>query len=97
MNDVSDGETLVGDGPARKYPINRGRFRPGRRRFREMVCHCKGGRVFTVQLPERAPESGEDEGMRRVRLWCQDRRELFLCLEDAGWAMAYLRDQLATK
>ena len=48
-------------------------------------------------MPERARETGVDEGARMVRLYCENRVKLWLCSEDADWALKYLRDQLKTK
>ena len=48
-------------------------------------------------MPERAPETGVDEGERRVRLYCESRKTIWLCTEDATWALQYLRDQLTVK
>ena len=48
-------------------------------------------------MPERAPETGINEGDRIVRLYCEDRKKLWLCTRDAHWALVYLRDQIITK
>ena len=53
--------------------------------------------VLAVSMPQRALESGIDEGERMVQLYCEDRRKLWLCTKDADWALAYLRDQLDRK
>ena len=45
-------------------------------------------------MPERAPETGIDAGTRNVRLLCETRQKLWLCFEDADWALRFLRDQL---
>ena len=34
---------------------------------------------------------------RTIRIYCEDRRNVWLCSEDAEWAMRYLRDQLECK
>ena len=57
---------------------------------------CKNT-VIEVEMPERAPESGVDEGVRMVKLFCYDRQSLWLCTEDAQWAVTYLRDQVGAK
>ena len=54
-------------------------------------------KVLEVSMPERARETGIDEGDRMVRLYCEDRQKLWLCTKDADWALRYLRDQLSTK
>ena len=48
-------------------------------------------------MPERARETGIDEGDRMVRLYCEDRRKIWLCIKDADWALRYLRDQIMFK
>ena len=48
-------------------------------------------------MPERAPETGIDEGNRKVRIYCESRRVIWLCVEDMDWALKYLRDQLQNK
>ena len=48
-------------------------------------------------MPERARETGIDEGDRTVRLYCEDRKSLWICTKDAEWAVRYLREQLACK
>ena len=48
-------------------------------------------------MPERARETGTDKGERSVRLFCENRKSLWLCTEDADWALVYLKDQLITK
>ena len=48
-------------------------------------------------MPERAPESGVDEGYRTVRLFCETRVKIWLCTKDAQWALNYLREQIETK
>ena len=49
-------------------------------------------------MREKAPEAyPRDQTKRTVRLFCEDRKTLWLCVEDAEWAARYLRDQLDTK
>ena len=64
------------------------------RRNRYYLNNCKN-RVLEVSMPERARETGIDEGDRMVRLYCEDRRKIWLCTKDADWALLYLHDQLA--
>ena len=45
-------------------------------------------------MPERARETGIDEGVRNVRLFCESRQKLWLCTTDADWALKYLSEQL---
>ena len=66
------------------------------RRNRYYNVHCKH-KVLQVSMPERAPETGIDEGHRIVHLYCEDRKKIWLCSQDADWALEYLRDQLHTK
>ena len=54
-------------------------------------------KIINVTLPERAPATGIDEGTRNVRIYCETKRKLWLCLDDADWALLYLKDQLETK
>jgi hypothetical protein len=48
-------------------------------------------------MPQRARETGIDEGDRMVRLLVENRVKLWLCRDDADWALKYLRDQLELK
>ena len=48
-------------------------------------------------MPERAPQTGVDGGIRMVCLYCVHRRTIWLCTKDADWALKYLRDQLELK
>ena len=52
------------------------------------------GKIIAVEMPERAPETGIAAGTRQVRLLCETRLKLWLCSEDADWALTFLRDQL---
>ena len=63
-------------------------------RNRYYRSNCKD-KVILVSMPERARETGIDEGDRMVRLYCEDRRKIWLCTKDADWALLYLHDQLA--
>ena len=55
------------------------------------------GKIVEIEMPARAPESGEDTGTRIVRVLCEDRKTIWLCSEDVSWAVVYLRDQLMHK
>ena len=66
------------------------------RRSRYFANNVKN-KVIEVSMPQRAPETGIDEGERMVRLYVENRMKVWLCTEDADWALAYLRDQLANK
>ena len=66
------------------------------RRVRRTRNTCLG-QVILVAMPERARETGIDGGERWVRLFCEDRRKLWLCTRDADWALRYLRDQMIRK
>ena len=66
------------------------------RRARYFRNHCKN-KILEVSMPERARETGVDEGTRMVRIYCENRVKLWLCTEDADWALKYLRDQLKLK
>ena len=55
------------------------------------------GKIIAVSMPQRARETGIDEGDRMVRLLVEDRVKLWLCRDDADWALTYLRDQLELK
>ena len=68
----------------------------GIKRNRYFNSNCKN-KVLEITMPERARESGFDEGERVVRLYCECRSKIWLCSEDADWALKYLRDQLDTK
>ena len=68
----------------------------GKCRQRYSMNKCKNT-VIEVEMPERAPESGVDAGVRRVKLLCSDRGSIWLCTEDAQWAVTYLRDQVEAK
>ena len=54
-------------------------------------------KIIEVWMPERAPETGIDEGTRKVRIYWDGWRRLWLCVEDMDWALQYLRDQLQHK
>ena len=86
MNEVADDEIL--DTAAVK--------KEAARRTRWFSNHCKN-KVIEVAMPERAPQTGCDEGLRMVRLYCEDRKTIWLCTKDADWALAYLRDQMDCK
>ena len=86
MNEVADDEIL--DTAAVKKEATR--------RTRWFSNHCKN-RVIEVAMPERAPQTGIDEGTRMVRLYCENRLTIWLCTKDADWALAYLRDQMQCK
>ena len=64
------------------------------RRQRYYINNCKN-KVLQVSMPERARETGIDEGDRMVRLYCEDRRKIWLCTKDADWALLYLHEQMA--
>ena len=66
------------------------------RRTRWFTNNCKN-KVLEVTMPERAPQTGIDEGTRKARLYCEDRKTVWLCTKDADWALKYLRDQLQCK
>ena len=69
----------------------------GRARNRYFQNHCKG-KTLEVEMREFAPEAyPRDQTKRTVRLFCEDRKTLWLCVEDAEWAVKYLRDQLDAK
>ena len=55
------------------------------------------GKIIAVSMPQRARETGIDEGNRMVRLLVENRVKLWLCSDDADWALKYLRDQLELK
>ena len=65
-----------------------------RARYFQNVCK---GKIVEIEMPDRAPESGVNNGNRLVRIFCEDRKTIWLCSEDANWAVAYLRDQLMHK
>ena len=54
-------------------------------------------KIIEVLMPKRAPETGLDEGERLVRLYCESRQKIWLCIQEADWALQYLRDQLVVK
>ena len=64
--------------------------------FSWFTNNCKN-RVIEVAMPERAPETGIDEGDRKVQLYCESRIKLWISVKDADWAVRYLADQMATK
>ena len=66
------------------------------KRARYFTNHCKD-KILELTMPERAPESGVNGGNRIVRIFCEDRKTVWLCSEDADWAVTYLRDQLMHK
>ena len=67
------------------------------RRNRYFRNHCKG-RVLKIQMREKAPETHPTcTTTIPVRLYCENRRTVWLCTEEAQWAMEYLRDQLEAK
>ena len=69
---------------------------PNVKRTRYYTNHCKNS-VLAVSMPQRARETGIDEGERMVQLYCEDRKKIWICTKDADWALAYLRDQLSSK
>ena len=66
------------------------------RRSRYFKNNVKG-KIIAVSMPQRARETGIDEGDRMVRLLVENRVKLWLCRDDADWALKYLRDQLELK
>ena len=57
--------------------------------------HDGYNKIIEIVMPHRAPESGVDEGVRRVRLlFSYRRRTTWLCTGDAQWAVSYLREQV---
>ena len=66
------------------------------RRSRYFKNNVKG-KIIAVSMPQRARETGIDEGDRMVRLLVENRVKLWLCRDDADWALTYLRDQLELK
>ena len=91
MDDLScdDEPTGTDDIPGtRAQRANRSRY------FRN---HCKGN-VLEIQMPEKAPDKHHNcTTTIPVRLYCEDRKTVWLCTTEAQWAMEYLRDQLEAK
>ena len=61
------------------------------------VRNCSKNKIIEVMMPQKAPETGINEGERVVRMYCESRKTIWLCTEDASWALQYLRDQLHVK
>ena len=67
------------------------------KRSRYFRNHCKG-KVLEIQMPEKAPDKQHNcTTTIPVRLYCEDRKTVWLCTTEAQWAMEYLRDQLEAK
>ena len=66
------------------------------RRSRYFKNNVKG-KIIAVSMPQRARETGIDEGDRMVRLYCESMQKIWLSSKDADWALVYLRDQLTSK
>jgi hypothetical protein len=48
-------------------------------------------RVFVTQMPEKCPEEVPDcQQMRQISMLIEDRKTIWLCTEDIGWAVSYL-------
>ncbi len=59
-----------------------------------MEDRCKSV-ILEVTLPQFAPNAHpHSQAVRKVRLYYEDRNTIWLCIDDAYWAMSYLRDQL---
>ena len=94
MDELScDDEPTDNDG-SKNIPGTRAERESRNRYFRN---HCKG-KVLKIQMPEKAPEKHPTcTTTIPVRLYCENRRTVWLCTEEAQWAMEYLRDQLEAK
>ena len=69
----------------------------GKDRNRYFHNHCKG-KVLEIDMREKAPEAcPRDKTKRTIRLFCENRMTIWLCIDDAEWAVKYLRDQLDAK
>ena len=91
MDDLScDDEPTPASG-SKNIPGTRAERETRNRYFRN---HCRG-KVLEIQMPAKAPEKHPKcTTTIPVRLYCEDRKTVWLCTEDAEWAMEYLRDQL---
>ena len=75
----------------------RGTKHQGQKRMRYYTNHARGT-VHTVRMPARCPE--EDPGctdVREVRLYVQDRKTIWLHIDDVEWAVKYLFAQSELK
>ena len=90
MDEVSDDEVTSEPAMQQKVRVQ------DAKRNRYFKNHCKD-KILEITMPERAPESGVNSGNRTVRIFCDDRKTLWLFSEDANWAVAYLCDQLKHK
>ena len=51
------------------------------------VRNSSKNKIIEVSMPQRAPETGLDEGDRIVRIYCDNRKTIWLCVDDADWAL----------
>ena len=96
------GSVVTDDDPMRKVAedevveMRRVSAKLSNRRQRFFRNNCKN-KIIEVSMSQRAPETGIEAGHRMVRLYCENRKRIWLCTKDADWALVYLRDQLTTK
>ena len=69
----------------------------GNKRTRYYKNHCKKTCV-TLQMPERCPEQDPKcTELRTIRLFIEDRKQIWLHLDDVEWAVKYLYAQNVLK
>ena len=69
----------------------------GAHRARYFQNHCKG-KIMEIEMPAKAPEMyPQCKEVRRVRVYCESCMTVWLSVDDAAWAIEYLRDQLQFK
>ena len=96
MDELSDDDDLLPDANATRDSIRATRDR-GQKRNRYFANHCKG-KVIQIKMPAIAPEKDPTcKAQRIVSLYCEDRKQLWLNVDDAEWAMKYLHHQLESK
>ena len=68
----------------------------GEKRTRYLTNHCKGI-VLDIEMPATAPEKDSTcTNKRIVRIFCEDRKTIWLASNDAGWTMKYIQHQLGS-
>ena len=93
---LSDDDDLFPDTSAPRVSIAGTRGR-GQKRNRFFHNHCKY-KVIHIEMSAIAPEKDPTcKAKRIVSLYCEDRRHLWLNVNDAEWAMEYLYHQLKSK